>query len=77
MHGVGIAAIQRCGHVLGDDGGVQVVPRAFPDAGVVGQRFHAVPVARMGTADLAKWIRSRRLLRFHGPSLAIGYAAIS
>jgi len=68
MHGVGVAAIQRGGDVLGDDRGKEIVPRAFPDAGVVSQRSHAVAIAGMIAADLAEWIRSRRLLRFRSHS---------
>src|SRR5215207_5651560 len=68
MHGVGVAAIQRAGDVLGDDRRIEIVPRAFPDSGVVSHRSHAMPVAGMVAADLAKWIRSGGLLRFSNHS---------
>jgi hypothetical protein len=44
------------------------VPRTLPDAGVIGQRSHAVAIAGMSATDLAEWIRSGGLLRFgsHG-----------
>src|SRR5688572_17190976 len=64
MHGVGITAIERGGNLLGDDRRIEIVPRAFPDAGVVSQRSHAVPIAGMVATDLAEWIRSGRLLCF-------------
>ena len=35
VHGVRIAAIQRLGDILGDYRRIEIVPRAFPDAGVV------------------------------------------
>src|SRR5687768_9308383 len=54
VHRVGIAPVQRLGDTVGNDGGIKVVPWALPDAGVVGERFHAVPVARMGAPDLAE-----------------------
>jgi hypothetical protein len=44
------------------------VPRAFPDAGMVCQRFHAVPIAGMVAADLTEWIRARGLLCFRSHS---------
>src|SRR5215204_1994367 len=68
MHGVGIAAIERGGDVLGDDRRIEIVPRAFPDAGVVSHRSHAVPIARMVAANLAERIRSGGLLRFSSHS---------
>src|SRR5215217_5292270 len=68
VHGVGVAAIQRGGNVLGDDRRVKIVPRAFPDPRVIGQRSHAVSIAGMVAADLAEWIRSRALLRFSSHS---------
>src|SRR5215210_7407953 len=64
VHGVGVAAIQRGGNVVGDDRRVKIVPRAFPDTRVIGQRFHAMPIAGMVAADLTEWIRSRGLQRF-------------
>jgi hypothetical protein len=44
------------------------VPRAFPDAGVVGQRSHAVAIAGMIATDLAEWIWTGGLLRFRSHS---------
>ena len=58
MHGVGVAAIEGRGDILSDDRRIEIVPRAFPDAGVIGQRSHSVSIARMVAADLAEWIRS-------------------
>src|SRR5215218_6344750 len=68
MHDIGVAAIQRGGDVLGDDRRVEIVPRAFPDAGMVSHRSHAVPIAGMVAANLAERIRSRGLLRFSSHS---------
>src|SRR5918998_1916739 len=68
MHGIRVATIQRRGDVLGNDRRIEIVPRAFPDAGVVGQWSHAVPITGMIAADLAEWIWSRRLLRFRSHS---------
>jgi hypothetical protein len=68
VHGIGVAAIQRGGHVVGDDRCIEIVPRAFPDAGMIRQRLHAVPIAGMVAADLAEWIRSGGLLRFRSHS---------
>jgi hypothetical protein len=68
VHGIGVAAIQRGSDVVGDDRCIEIVPRAFPDAGVISQRFHAVPIAGMVAADLAEWIRSGGLLRFRSHS---------
>src|SRR5829696_3077324 len=64
VHGIGVAAIQRGGDVGGDDRCIEIVPRAFPDSGVISQRFHAVPIAGMVAADLAEWMRSGCLLLF-------------
>src|SRR5688500_19541602 len=55
VHGVGVAAIERRGDVLGDDRRVEIVPRAFPDAGVVGQRSHAVASAGRLACDRGEW----------------------
>src|SRR3712207_9541808 len=63
MHDVCVAPVQGGGDVLWDDRRVKIVPRAFPDTGVIGQGFHAVPIAGMVAADLAEWIRSGGLLR--------------
>src|SRR5215217_6566046 len=68
VHGIGVAAIQGGGHVFGDDRCIEIVPRAFPDARMIRQRFHAVPIAGMVAADLAEWIRSGGLLRFRSHS---------
>src|SRR5215212_4717586 len=68
MHGVGIAAIERGGNVIGDDRRIEIVPRAFPDAGVVCQRSHAMPIAGMVAANLTERIRSGGLLRFSSHS---------
>jgi hypothetical protein len=68
MHGVGIAPIKRRSDILGEDRRIEIVPRAFPDAGVVSQRSHTVAIAGVVAADLAEWIRSGRLLRFHSHS---------
>ena len=68
MHGVGVAAIERRGNPLGDDRRIEIVPRAFPDAGVVGQRSHAVAIAGMIATDLAEWIWTGGLLRFRSHS---------
>ena len=64
MHDIGVAAIQRGGDVFGDDRRIEIVPRAFPDAGVVSHRSHAVPIAGMVAADLTERIRSGGLLCF-------------
>src|SRR5215213_10741160 len=58
MHGVGIAAIERGGDVLGDDRRIEIVPRAFPDAGVVSHRSHAVPIARMRSEEHTSELQS-------------------
>ena len=63
MHDVGVATIERGGDVLRDDRRVEIVSGAFPDTGVVSQRFHSVPIAGMVAADLAEWIWSGGLLR--------------
>src|SRR5215211_2204877 len=68
IHGVRFPAIQRLGNLLGDDRRIEIVSRAFPDAGIVGQRSHAVPIAGMVAADLAEWIRARGLLCFRSHS---------
>src|SRR5215218_6938030 len=68
MHGVGVAAIERGGDVIGDDRRIEIVPRAFPDARVVCQRPHAMSIAGMVASDLAEWIRSGGLLRFRSHS---------
>ena len=68
VHGIRVAAIERGGDVLGDDRRIEIVPRAFPDAGVVGQRSHAMPITGMVAPDFAEWIRSGRLLRFRSHS---------
>ena len=58
VHGVGIAAVELGGDIVGDDRCVEVMPRAFPDSGVARQRPHTVPIARMSASDIAKRIRS-------------------
>ncbi len=53
-----IAPIQGVRRFFRHDPGKQVVPRAFPDARVLRQRFHPVPVPGMGAPNLAQWIRA-------------------
>ncbi len=53
-----IAPIQGVRRFFRHDPGKEVVPWAFPNARVVRQRFHPVPVPGMGAPDLAQRVRS-------------------
>src|SRR5215210_5186878 len=68
MHGIRITAIQRLSNILRDDRRIEIVPWAFPDAGMVCQWPHAVPIAGMVAANLAEWIWTGGLLCFRSHS---------
>jgi hypothetical protein len=71
VHGEGVAAFDVVGLLFGDDGGIEVVFGADPDAGVAVEGTHAMTVAGMGAPDLAEWIGTGRVLRFHRVDLTL------